>query len=328
MAGSGILISAFLLDLLIGDPRWLPHPVRIMGSAITRAESMLRSWRGRGREKQAGVVLVVIIVLPIFIFARLAQNVLLSFPSGVFAALGMAVLVYLAATTLALHELINAAQQVITAVEAGDIEDARRKLSMIVGRDTARLPEEGVLRAVIETLAENLSDGFIAPLFYLVIGGLPLAMAYKAVNTLDSMVGYRNERYMDFGWAAAKLDDIANYVPARISGVCIVLAALLISLFRKSRGLFGAAHASLRIMVRDGGNHFSPNSGVPEAAMAGALGVALGGPSIYGGMLVEKPVINGGAEADYLHAANSALILTVTASIIALIFSVWFVSIG
>jgi adenosylcobinamide-phosphate synthase len=326
VSGPGILLSAFLLDLAVGDPRWLPHPVRIMGSAITWLEGTLRSRFGRGKEKQAGVVLVIAMVVPVFVLAGVAQRALLSLPSGIIAFLGLVLLVYLAATTLALRELINAARQVIAAIEDNDIDDARRKLSMIVGRDTANLPKEGVLRAVIETLAENLSDGVIAPLVYLAIGGLPLAMTYKTINTLDSMVGYKNERYVDFGWAAAKLDDIANYVPARISGLCIALAAPIMSLFRKNGKPFAGAHASLRIMLRDGRKHSSPNSGVPEAAMAGALGVALGGPSTYGGMLVKKPVINEGAETDYQQAANRAVVLTAAASTIALFFGVLLVS--
>ncbi len=328
VADSNILILAFLLDLAIGDPRWLPHPVRIMGKSISGMESFLRGRFGNGREIAAGIVLVASIVVPVFVITALAQRMLSSFSSGVLAALGMAVLVYLTATTLALRELITAARRVIAAAETGALEDARRKLSMIVGRDTDRLSEDGVLRATIETLAENLSDGFIAPVFYLVIGGLPLAMAYKAINTLDSMVGYKNERYIDFGWAAARLDDIANYVPARISGLCLVLAAPFVSLFWNSGRPFAVAHASLRIMLRDGGNHASPNSGVPEAAMAGALGVALGGPSAYGGMLVEKPIINNGADAASLRAANRAVIFTAAASFIAVMLGVAIVSRG
>jgi len=151
-----------------------------------------------------------------------------------------------------------------------------------VGRDTENLNEKGVLKATMETLAENLSDGIIAPLFFLALGGLPLAMAYKAINTLDSMVGYRNERYLEFGRASARCDDLANFIPARITGLLMVAAAPLFALSAKN---------AWRIMGRDGRNHSSPNSGMPEAAVAGALGVRLGGTNLYGGKPVEKPTI-------------------------------------
>jgi adenosylcobinamide-phosphate synthase len=227
-----------------------------------------------------------------------------------------ALLIYLAGTTIALRELVASAKRVIASAEDGILNDARKHLSMIVGRDTEGLSDQGVFRATVETLAENLSDGVIAPVFYLVLGGLPMAIAYKAVNTLDSMVGYKNEKYIRFGWAAAKLDDVANYIPARLSGLLIVLAAFLISLFRETFHSLSLAHRSLRIMLRDGRNHTSPNSGVPEAAMAGALGVRLGGPSTYGGMTVEKPYIGDERNSDYLQASKKAMALVSLASVL------------
>jgi adenosylcobinamide-phosphate synthase len=235
------------------------------------------------------------------------------------------VLAVLIATTIATRELIKSAQAVIKEVNAGNLEIARDRLGMIVGRDTHSLDQKGILKATIETLAENASDGIVAPLFYFALGGLPLAMAYKAVNTLDSMVGYKNEKYKNFGWAAARLDDIANYIPARITGALIVIATFLLGVTEKP-----APHAisSLKIMVRDGRKHSSPNSGVPEAAMAGALGVRLGGPSMYGGILVEKPFIgedksevrsqkSEGKDA-YLHAAENALSIVRVTSLLGL----------
>jgi adenosylcobinamide-phosphate synthase len=186
-----------------------------------------------------------------------------------------------------------------------NLKGARIRLSHLVGRDTDTLEEKGLLKATIESLAENASDGIIAPLFYFAIGGLPLAITYKAINTMDSMVGYKNDKYKNFGWAAAKLDDIANYIPARITGMLISISAAIVS-----PSLFTC---SLKTMFRDGRKHPSPNSGMPEAAMAGALGVRLGGPSSYRGLVVEKPYI--GEEIQdrknlYLEASKKAITIT------------------
>jgi adenosylcobinamide-phosphate synthase len=183
---------------------------------------------------------------------------------------------------LAARSLHRESKQVADALEAGDLEGARQLLSQIVGRDTAELSEEQVWRATVETVAENSSDGVVAPLFFLMLGGPLAALAYKAVNTLDSMVGYRNERYLHFGWAAARLDDLVNWLPARLTGGLICCCA-------HSIGLSG--QGAWRIMERDGRKHSSPNAGIPEAAVAGALGVRLGGSSSYFGQLVEKPFI-------------------------------------
>jgi adenosylcobinamide-phosphate synthase len=321
------LICAFFLDLAIGDPRWLPHPVRIIGTGITKMENILRGYYRADDEKTAGVLLVISIVLPVLIITFLIQKALLTFSIDFFVIVSVVLLVYLISTTLALRELINAARLVIDAVQARNMEGARRNLAMIVGRDTDSLSEEGVLRATIETLAENLSDGFIAPLFYLVIGGLPLAMAYKAINTLDSMVGYKDERYLHFGWAAAKLDDAANYIPARISGMLIVIAVFLYFLFKDPYQAVRVARRSYSILCRDGRNHTSPNSGIPEAAMAGALGKKLGGPSTYGGVLVEKTGIGDDGAEDYRIVADRAVVLTTIASSVAVMIAVFIQSI-
>ncbi len=316
MIGPTELTLAFLLDLTIGDPSWLPHPVRIIGRTVTTLEHILRRFCGEHGEKTAGVVLVILIVFPSGLLAYLMQEILLRQHHGVFMVISKAILVYLVGTTMALRELVDAAGKVIAAIKAGVIEEARTRLSMIVGRDTKNLTDEGVLRATIETLAENLSDGVIAPVFYLTIGGLPLAIAYKAINTLDSMVGYKNDRYVLFGWAAAKIDDIANYIPARITGVLIALASCI------AVRSVSAVRSSLKMMARDGGNHTSPNSGMPEAAMAGALGIRLGGPSTYGGMLIEKPYIGDAGTSDYLAASGSAVTIVFTASVISVIVAV------
>ncbi len=290
-----LLVCACLLDYAIGDPRWLPHPVRLIGAAIARGESLLRRVaRPPGSERAAGALLAVAVVLLTYFITLSVQEFALGIAddtsmSGALTILGFALLILLAAATLALRGLVDAALLVIHDLQRGDLQRARQNLSMIVGRDTAALPEESCAKATIETLAENLSDGVIAPLFYFAIGGLPLAMAYKAVNTLDSMIGYRNDRYRYFGWAAARLDDSANYIPARIAGVLIAI----VSLFMKTVSGRNAWH----LMMRDGRNHLSPNSGTPEAAIAGALGIQLGGPSTYEGAVVSKPSIGDAASA-------------------------------
>jgi adenosylcobinamide-phosphate synthase len=221
--------------------------------------------------------------------------------------LGAALMVWFVATTIATRELISSVQRVVCSTRMGEFADARRYLSMIVGRDTECLSERDIIKAALETLAENLSDGVIAPLFYLAAGGFPAAMAYKAVNTLDSMVGYKNDRYLRFGWAAARLDDVVNYVPARITGLFIVLAAFITGLFIKGDSSFGRAARSFYILRRDGRSHTSPNSGVPEAAMAGALGIKMGGPSLYGGRTIEKPYIGEQERNDFYGASAEAI---------------------
>jgi adenosylcobinamide-phosphate synthase len=295
-----VILSAFLLDLILGDPRWLPHPVRAIGRLIERQEAIYRKRAGsKAAETAAGIALVIVTVSVVYFTARLI--VLASFrlsPSA-----GFVVSAVLASTTIAARGLADAARTVRVRLDAGDIASARGELAMIVGRDTDRLDEGEISRAVIETVAENASDGVVAPLFYLAIGGPALALAYKAVNTLDSMVGYKNERYRRFGWAAARLDDIANFIPARITAVLICLVAGIARHDKVGTAEGSAASHSesgtpnealsspWRIMLRDGRNHPSPNSGYPEAAMAGALGVRLGGPSCYRGQPGNKPFI-------------------------------------
>jgi adenosylcobinamide-phosphate synthase len=308
------LISAFFLDLAIGDPRWLPHPVRVIGRSIEAMERLLRDRFGDRHEKAAGVLLVCAVVLPATFIAFVAGRLLLSFSGRPLSVIGALVFIYLVSTTLALRGLISSVRHVITAVREKSLAKARQRLAMIVGRDTDSLGEEAILRAAIETLAENLSDGFAAPLLYLVVGGLPLAVAYKAVNTLDSMVGYKNPRYIRFGWAAARLDDAANYIPARITGLILAGAAFFCSLPGGASYACHAARRSFATMRRDGRKHTSPNSGIPESAMAGALGVRLGGPSVYGGVVVEKPFIGDGGASDYLRSADSAVFLAVCAA--------------
>ncbi|MCX5813360.1 MAG: adenosylcobinamide-phosphate synthase CbiB [Proteobacteria bacterium] len=313
-----VFILAFLLDLVMGDPPWLPHPVRIIGKGITVLEYLLtKSASMKAQEKLAGILLAVMIVLSTFLIAYITEKWILFGTQGIIKLAGIVFLVYLTSTTLATKELLRAGFNVIEALKEDNIFLARRHLSMIVGRDVDSLDKKDILKATMETISENLSDGVIAPLFYLAIGGMPLGLVYKAINTLDSMVGYKNEKYIRLGWASARLDDLANYIPARISGLLIVLSSGV--LFR-SRQIMRYAFIT---MYRDGRKHASPNSGYPEAAMAGALGVKLGGPSTYGGVLFDKPYIGSERTEEYLSASLDTIRIVKMAS-----FFGFFISIG
>jgi adenosylcobinamide-phosphate synthase len=272
---AALIIGAFLLDLVIGDPRRLPHPVVLMGKVISYAERLLRSGSA-GRDFWAGMALSLLIIVLSFSAACGLLDLLCLLPYWL-CFIGSAAL---AGTTLATRGLLDAIKLVEAPLLAGNIAGAREKLSHIVGRETVNLSQEKVLRAGLESLAESTCDGIVAPLFYLFLGGVPLAMAYKAVSTLDSMIGYRTERYFYFGKFAARLDDAVNFIPARLTAFFMVAAAPAARL--------NAARA-LHAVWRDHGKHLSPNAGYPEAALAGAFGIRLGGPSIYFGKEVHKP---------------------------------------
>lgn len=252
-----------------------------MGKLIMALEKVLR--RLVTNERVGGIILLVLTVSITVGFAF----ALLKGAYAVSPYLGFAVAVILCWSCIAARSLHLESRLVAYALGMGDLAAARRYLSNIVGRDTAELDEPEIWRATVETVAENTSDGVIAPLFYLCLGGPVLAIAYKAINTLDSMVGYRNERYLELGWASARFDDLANFIPARITGLLMVASAPLFGL---------SAGNSWRIMRRDGRNHSSPNSGIPEAAVAGALGIRLGGTNLYAGKPVAKPTIGDAIE--------------------------------
>ncbi|MDP2862469.1 MAG: adenosylcobinamide-phosphate synthase CbiB [Desulfobacterales bacterium] len=273
-----VFISACIIDIIVGDPRWFPHPVAIIGRWTRFVEEKIRAHTTHASEKKGGIVLWFSVVIPSFFITYGITEA--SFFIG--ALVGMIITTLLASLTLATRSLYEESRVVIDALTRGDVEAARKGLSMIVGRDTANLDEAGILRAVIETVSENLSDGIVAPMFYLAVGGLPLAMTYKAVNTLDSMVGYKDAKYMDIGCFSAKMDDVLNWVPARITGFIIVIAAFILRFNWRD---------SWRIMRKDGRNHTSPNSGIPEAAVAGALGIQLGGKISYFDKITYKPTI-------------------------------------
>lgn len=272
------IISAYILDLAFGDPHWLPHPVRIIGKVITSLEKKLRNGRGKYALRLKGAGLTIVVVGGCVFITWVILNSL----KKINPVLAIIVWIFLAYTSLAIKDLFIHAKRVLERIENKDIEGARYKLSFIVGRDTKDLREEKIITATIESIAENTNDGIIAPLLYLILGGPVLAITYKAINTLDSMIGYKNERYMYFGWFAARLDDVVNFIPARIAGWLIVVSSFI------SGGDF---RGSFKIMLRDGRKHPSPNSGISEAAMAGALGIRLGGPSTYQGELEDKPYI-------------------------------------
>ncbi|MBI5587646.1 MAG: cobalamin biosynthesis protein CobD, partial [Deltaproteobacteria bacterium] len=274
-----ILVLAYVADLAFGDPERLPHPVRWIGRAAVSVEKAVRGFVNTpSGERYGGAAMATVIVGGVWLAAYLTLYYSYRYSFPLFFILST----YMVWTSLSIKSLKDEAQAVLKALKSDGIEAARTRLSRIVGRDTAGLAEEGVLRATVETVAENTGDGVVAPLFYLAIGGVPLMLAYKAVNTLDSMVGYKNERYLDFGWFSARLDDAANYVPARIAGVLLAASAFILG-YNWS--------GSFKTMWRDGKKHPSPNSGIPEASVAGALGVKLGGPSTYSGVVSGKPFI-------------------------------------
>jgi len=267
---------AFLLDIMIGDPRWFPHPVRMIGVCIEYCEKVLR--RLIPSEQVGGIFLTFIIVIGTY----LVTYQLLIFFYEIRWSLGILVSIIIIFFSLSTRDLLRETGNVLKALKSGNLKTARKNLSRIVGRDTQNLSEEQIATGCIETSAENIVDGIIAPLFYAFIGGPALAMAYKSINTLDSMVGYKNDKYIDFGRASAKLDDVANYIPARIAAIVLPIASYLC----------GANYSnSVKILKRDGRKHPSPNSGIPEAAIAGALGIRLGGPSVYNDVRSDKPFI-------------------------------------
>ena len=278
----GELAVACVLDAAVGDPRWFPHPVRWMGSLINGCDRCVhRLLLSPCKQRMAGVLLAV--ALPTGAYA--AGALLIWFGSSIGPLWGSLVTVLLAWTTLAARDLIDHVGSVQRALQSVSLMEARAAVAKIVGRDTEEMAESDIVRATVETIAESTADGIIAPLFYLVLGGAPLALAYKAVSTLDSMIGHLDDRYRWFGWASARLDDLANFLPARITALLLVLSVGIVS------RSWPAMQRAWQILLRDGGQHPSPNSGRPEAAMAGALGVQLGGINHYDGLPIERPCL-------------------------------------
>lgn len=326
------VIIAFILDLIFGDPYRLPHPVRFIGWLIKRTEAYLRKYlksrllsqdneagsidkttSGR-RTRRAGVVLTVVVVAVTFLVVLF----ILKLAALVSPILFHLVNIYFIYSSIAAKCLADEAKKVYVVLKKRDIPEAAKRLAMLVGRDTEGLSEKEIIRGVVETTAENTVDGIMSPVIYAVIGslfglGAPLVYAFKAISTLDSMVGYMNEKYIDLGRFSAKTDDVANYLPARLSGVLIPLSALFC----------GRSMAkSFSIMRRDRRNHKSPNCAYPEAAVAGALGVRLGGNNVYFGKIVEKPTIGDADRVLDISDIPATIKLMYTASLLTLLLSI------
>ncbi|MEW6642274.1 MAG: adenosylcobinamide-phosphate synthase CbiB [Pseudomonadota bacterium] len=277
-----VVVSALALDALIGDPDWLwrrlPHPIVLIGRTIGALDRGLnREDQSPGWRRAAGIITIMVLVAGAMLAGHLIDIALRALPAG------SLLVALVAAIFIAQRSLYEHVAAVAGAFETGGLPEARRAVSMIVGRDPAQLDDSGVSRAAIESCAENFSDGVVAPVFWLALFGLPGLLAYKAINTADSMIGHRTARHAAYGWAAARLDDLVNLVPARLAGLLVALAAPVAG---------GAVGTALRVMARDAGRHRSPNAGWPEAAMAGALGLALAGPRRYATYSVDDPFLN------------------------------------
>lgn len=274
------IIAGFILDLIFGDPHWLPHPICLIGNLIGFIERNLRPRLepNKGALLLGGALMVIIVLVISFVV-----------PMAILLAAGMvSPWLAFALETLMCYQIFatkclrDESMKVYTALHNHDLADARVKLSWIVGRDTQNLDEEEITKGAVETVAENTADGIIAPMFYMFLGGVPLAFLYKGINTMDSMVGYKNDKFLYFGRCAAKLDDLANLIPARITGLVMIAAAFLL-------GLNGPG--AWKVFWRDRYNHLSPNSAMTESVTAGALNIQLGGDHFYFGKLVHKDTI-------------------------------------
>ena len=310
MSSRAVMATAYLFDWIAGDPEWLPHPVRLIGKGVEEGERILRRpGQTPAGELAAGGVLT----FGLIVAAYLGTAKTIAGMHRRDRSLGFVTEALLAWTCLASRSLHDEASAVVASLEAGDIVLARRRLARIVGRDTQHLDGHEISRAVIETVAESCSDGVIAPLFYMAVGGVPLAMAYKTINTLDSMIGHADERYFYFGKVAARMDDIANFLPSRLTALSIAATAAVVE---------GASAATaLDTWLGDGMKHKSPNAGQPESAMSGALQVRLGGENYYEGELMAAPVIGGRFPRPSTQQANRAIRMVATVSALGVVIA-------
>lgn len=276
-----MVFIAYVVDLLVGDPRFIPHPVVLIGSSISFLESVTRQFIHNSRGlKYAGIAVVAIIVggaygLTVLLLYLLAMiHPILAWLAGI----------WIISTTMAVRGLSQVAYNIRTLLATGDLQNARHQVGMIVGRDSDNMTSNDISRATVETVAENTVDAVVAPMIYAFVLGPPGAMAYRAANTLDSMLGYKNNKYMHLGWASARFDDLVNYIPARVTGLLMLVAVWVTG--RHFRG-------GVRILLRDAHKHPSPNSGLPEAVVAGALGIRLGGLNYYGGQASFRAYLGG-----------------------------------
>lgn len=298
-------LLGFFLDLLVGDPYWLPHPIRLIGSLILRLERHLLKASGKQdnrNEWKKGVLLVMMVL----IITGCVSALILGGAYYIHPGFGVLIETIMTFQILATKSLRVESMRVYKCLKQEDLEAARQAVSMIVGRDTATLDEVGVAKAAIETVAENTSDGVIAPMLYTALGGPVLGFLYKAVNTMDSMIGYKNDKYLYFGRAAAKLDDIVNFIPARISAYLMIFSAFMSGKCFDGRNAF-------KIYKRDNRKHASPNSAQTEAVCAGALRIQLAGDASYFGKIVKKPYIGDAyrkVESEDIKRANRLMYLT------------------
>ena len=274
------VLGGFVLDALFGDPAWLTHPVVVMGRCISALEKRLRAALPKTPQGELLGGGIVAAVLPLG--TLLVTGTACCLAAKLHPALGLILQMFWCGQALAARGLVQESMNVYKELQKADLPAARKAVSRIVGRDTQNLTAEGVTKAAVETVAENASDGVIAPLLYMLVGGAPLALTYKAINTMDSMLGYKNEKYLYFGRCAAKLDDAANWLPSRLAGLLWVAAAAPTG---------NSARGAWKIWRRDHRNHASPNSAQTESACAGALGVQLAGPAYYFGEYYDKPTI-------------------------------------
>lgn len=302
------IVAGFILDLLFGDPHWLPHPICLIGNLIGFLEKNLRRLLAPGKTALLiGGALMVVIVL---VIAFAVPYAVLALAESVSPWLRFALETIMCYQIFATKCLRDESMKVYTALHSGDLADARVKLSWIVGRDTQNLDAAEVTKGAVETVAENTADGIIAPMLYMFIGGAPLAFLYKGINTMDSMVGYKNDKFIYFGRCAAKLDDLANLIPARITGLVMIVASYFLNL--NARGAW-------KIFWRDRYNHLSPNSAMTESVTAGALNIQLGGDHFYFGKLVHKDTIGDDirpVRPDDIIAANNLLYMTAVISLL------------
>ena len=300
-----LLPIAIILDLLLGDPEKPFHPVRWMGKSIERCEPFFRSFF-KGKQF-SGALFAIFLISASWILTYAVIYI----TGIIFPGLEIVVEILLIFYALSIHSLILAGMSVYEHLKTKDVEKARYSVSMIVGRDTRPLDQIGLTRATIETIAENFVDGIVSPLFYAAIGGAPLAIAYKMVNTLDSMIGYKNEKYRFFGCFAARIDDVVNWIPARLSVVFISLGAVMIGSSIKN---------TWKTAIKEGKNHLSPNAGYPEAAFSGALSIRLNGPNVYHGKVVRKPFIGKQYSDPHMGHITQACCLVLFSSLMAIVF--------
>ncbi|BEP28712.1 cobalamin biosynthesis protein [Helicovermis profundi] len=299
---------AYNLDQLFGDPYWFPHPVRFIGKYINFLEKKLNL--DKYNKKFTGLVLLLIVMTTVYILIFWILKI--SSFNSIFKLIIESFIIY---TIFATKCLSLEGKKIAIALKENNTEKARQLISYLVSRDTENMNEKDIVKATVETLTENIVDGIVSPIFFLAIGGAPLAYLYKSVNTLDSMVGYKNKKYIDFGWASARFDDLLNYIPARLGALLVVLSAFILRLNYKN---------SFKIMLRDRFNHSSPNSAYPESAAAGALDIELGGKASYFGKVENKPTMGDDNKTPNYRDIENSVYLVNLVSIISIVLLIIF----